>query len=123
MRRSLVLTLLLIAGLMVFSLVSCGGSNDRKAASTQKEGMDQYAKADSSDSYDDNMYAAYEKEDAPAMTSSFKPFPIYTDGRSPDNHYIASGYMGNGILARFIHGINSSSILNHKRSKTHFSIL
>lgn len=24
----------------------------------------------------------------------FKPFPIYTDGNSPDNHYIPSGWMG-----------------------------
>ena len=25
---------------------------------------------------------------------SFKPFPVYTDSKSPDNHYIPSGWMG-----------------------------
>ncbi len=25
---------------------------------------------------------------------SFKPFPVYTDKRSPDNHFIPSGWMG-----------------------------
>lgn len=25
---------------------------------------------------------------------AFKPFPIYTDAKSPDNHYIPSGWMG-----------------------------
>lgn len=92
MKRSLVLTLLLIAGLMVFSLVSCGGSNERKATATATEDTDKYAQADHSYDYEDDMYDTYEEEKPSA--ASFKTFPVYTDGRSPDNHYIPSGYMG-----------------------------
>lgn len=30
----------------------------------------------------------------PAGVKGFKPFPIYTDKTSPDNHYVPSGWMG-----------------------------
>ena len=83
MRKSLSLTFLVIAGLMLFSIASCGGSNDRE----------QYAQTDYSYDYEEDTYDTYEEE-AESVVSSFKAFPIYTDGRSPDNHYIPSGYMG-----------------------------
>lgn len=83
MRKSLVLTSVVIAGLMLLTLASCGGSNDRGAA---KEEMRQYAEADYN--YEEEMY------DVESEVTTFKPFPVYTDGRSPDNHYIPSGYMG-----------------------------
>jgi len=92
MKRSLTLTLLLIAGLMLFSIASCGGSNERQFAGSGQEDLDQYAQADYSYDYEEDVYDAYvEKKE---IVSNFKTFPIYTDGRSPDNHYIASGYMG-----------------------------
>ncbi len=83
MKKSLSLTFLVIAGLMLFSIASCGGSSDRE----------QYAQADYSYDYDEEAYDTYEEE-VESVVSSFKAFPIYTDGRSPDNHYIPSGYMG-----------------------------
>ena len=83
MRKSLSLTFLVIAGLMLFSIASCGGSNDRE----------QYAQTDYSYDYEEDTYDTYEEE-VESVVSSFKAFPIYTDGRSPDNHYIPSGYMG-----------------------------
>ncbi len=89
MKKSLSLTLLVIAGLALFSIASCGGSSERQyvedfEADIEESASAQYAQAD----YD------YEDEYVEEVASVFKPFPIYTDGRSPDNHYIASGYMG-----------------------------
>jgi len=81
-----------MAGLILFSIASCGGSSDRQAVETASEEVEQYAQADYSYEYDDELYDTYE-EKAPSVTT-FKAFPIYSDGRSPDNHYIPSGYMG-----------------------------
>ncbi|MBU4342404.1 MAG: hypothetical protein KKG01_03640 [Candidatus Omnitrophica bacterium] len=92
MKKSLSLTLLAIAGLILFSIASCGGSNEREAADTASEERVQYAQADYTYGYDEEVYDTYAEEE-PAATN-FKAFPIYTDGRSPDNHYILSGYMG-----------------------------
>jgi len=91
MRRSLSLTLLIIAGLMLFSIASCGGSNEREYAAVDYD-TDEYEDTDYSYDYEEDLYDTYVEEAAPA--ASFKIFPVYTDGRSPDNHYIASGYMG-----------------------------
>ena len=78
-------------GLIVFSIASCGGSSQPKAKSDMPEGAKQMAKADYS--YDEEeTYGGSEKAMAP-MTG-FKGFAVYIDGRSPDNHYIPSGYMG-----------------------------
>lgn len=92
MKKSLSLTLLVMIGLVLFSLASCGGSNQREYTQDDaKEEYDQYAQADYS--YDDyDVYDVY-TEEQPSVTP-FSTFPIYTDGRSPDNHYIPSGYMG-----------------------------
>ena len=92
MKRSLSLTLLAIVGLILFSIASCGGSSERQAVDTTSEDVEQYAQADYSYEYDDELYETYEEEKPAAGT--FKPFPVYSDGRSPDNHYIPSGYMG-----------------------------
>ncbi|MFH1478646.1 MAG: hypothetical protein ABIG92_02585 [Candidatus Omnitrophota bacterium] len=78
MKRSITLTLLVVSGLILFSIASCGGSNDRQYAGSDTVELKQYAKLDASQ----------------AAGGAFKTFPIYTDGRSPDNHYIPSGYMG-----------------------------
>lgn len=89
MKKSLNLTLLVITGLVLFSIASCGGSK----ADTSKTDATKLAKVDYADEYDyEDTYDTY-SEDAPAVTT-FKVFPVYSDGRSPDNHYIASGYMG-----------------------------
>lgn len=92
MKKSLSLTLLVMIGLVLFSLASCGGSNQKEYTQDDaKEEYDQYAQADYS--YDDyDVYDVY-TEEQPSVTP-FSTFPIYTDGRSPDNHYIPSGYMG-----------------------------
>ena len=92
MKKSLTLTLLVIAGLMLFSLASCG-SSEREYADTATE--DYESAVDNPYEYEDDYYA-YEDvyEDVQEVVSVFKPFPIYTDGRSPDNHYVPSGYMG-----------------------------
>ncbi|MDP6685774.1 MAG: hypothetical protein QGI05_02350 [Candidatus Omnitrophota bacterium] len=101
MRKSLTLTLFVIAGLVLCSIASCGGSNEREYAETDE--LSQYAQLDEgvSDpySYEEDLYETYESydtflEEEATTSSTFKPFPVYTDGRSPDNHYIASGYMG-----------------------------
>ena len=93
MKRSLSLTLLVIAGLMLFSIASCGGSSERQAASNIPEEREQYAQVDYD--YEEDVYEEYDTyvEDEDIVTT-FKPFPVYTDGRSPDNHYNPSGYMG-----------------------------
>lgn len=93
MKKSLSLTLLVMAGLVLFSIASCGGSNNREyAQDTTQAKHDQYAQADYSyDDYDD-AYDTYTEEGPSA--ASFTAFPVYSDGRSPDNHYIPSGYMG-----------------------------
>ena len=86
MKKSLSLTLLVVVGLVLFSIASCGGSN----------GREEYAEADYSYEYDDSVYDIFEEEESKSdvTASNFKPFGVYTDGRSPDNHYIPSGYMG-----------------------------
>lgn len=99
MKKSLSLTLLVIAGLAMFSIASCGGSNDRHhSATTEQNDLKQYTQADDTYSYDDDLYETYDtegaKEETQAVNTNFKPFPVYSDGRSPDNHYIPSGYMG-----------------------------
>ncbi|NQT75331.1 MAG: hypothetical protein HQ566_02290 [Candidatus Omnitrophica bacterium] len=91
MKRSLSLTLLIIAGLMLFSIASCGGSNEREYAAVDSD-TDEYEDTDYSYDYEEDLYDTYVEEAAPA--TSFKTFPVYTDGRSPDNHYNPSGYMG-----------------------------
>ena len=93
MKKSLSLTLLVIAGLAFFSIASCGGSSERKyvddfEADIEQSESAQYA--DAGDAYDyEDVYVEEEQ-----TASVFKAFPIYSDGRSPDNHYIPSGYMG-----------------------------
>ncbi|PJC48769.1 MAG: hypothetical protein CO035_01710, partial [Candidatus Omnitrophica bacterium CG_4_9_14_0_2_um_filter_42_8] len=91
MKKSLSLTLLTLAGLIVFCIASCGGSSQPQAKSNIPEDAKQVAKANYS----------YDEEDTYGMGSStagkvtgFKGFKVYTDARSPDNHYIPSGYMG-----------------------------
>ena len=91
MKKSLSLTLLVMAGLVLFSIASCGGSSERQyvddfEANIEESTSAQYA--DAGDAYD------YEDEYVEEVATAFKPFPVYTDGRSPDNHYVASGYMG-----------------------------
>jgi hypothetical protein len=86
------LALLVIAGFMLFSIASCGGSSERQHEGNTSEDLDQYAQADHSYDYEDESYGDYGEEKSAAV--KFKAFPIYTDGRSPDNHYIPSGYMG-----------------------------
>ncbi|NQV04359.1 MAG: hypothetical protein HQ532_02570 [Candidatus Omnitrophica bacterium] len=93
MKKSLSLTLLVIAGLALFSIASCGGSSERKYVDDFEADIEQSASAqyaDAGDAYDyEDEYAEEE-----VVATAFKPFPVYTDGRSPDNHYVASGYMG-----------------------------
>ena len=95
MKKSLSLTLLAIAGLIVFSIASCGGSSQPQAKSNIPEDAKQVAKADYS--YDEeDEYNTSSSSTAKAVTTAagFKGFKVYTDGRSPDNHYIPAGYMG-----------------------------
>jgi hypothetical protein len=96
MKKSLSLTLLVVAGLLLLSIASCGGSSERQKVSNLKQNeANQYSQADYSSDYEDDYdtYDTYAEEEKPSVTT-FKAFPVYTDGRSPDNHYIASGYMG-----------------------------
>jgi hypothetical protein len=90
-RKSLSLTLLAVAGLIVFSIASCGGSNQPQAKSGIPEETKQVAKANYS--YDEEDTNNTVSSDAVKATG-FKGFNVYTDARSPDNHYIPSGYMG-----------------------------
>jgi hypothetical protein len=41
-----------------------------------------------------NVYAADEKAAEEKPAGEVKSFPVYTDAKSPDNHYIPSGWMG-----------------------------
>ena len=91
MKKSLSLTLLAVAGLIVFCIASCGGSSQPQAKSNIPEGAKQVAKANYS--YDEEE-ASYGEVKTTAPATGFKGFPVYTDAKSPDNHYIASGYMG-----------------------------
>ena len=92
MKKSISLTLLAVAGLIIFSIASCGGSSQPQAKSSIPEEAKQVAKANYS----------YDEEDADSSSAAktvtaakgFKGFNVYTDARSPDNHYIPAGYMG-----------------------------
>ncbi len=84
MKKSLSLTLLAAAGLIVFSIASCGGSSQPQTKAGIPEETKQFAKANYS----------YDEGEAATAVTGFKGFPIYTDAKSPDNHYIPSGYMG-----------------------------
>jgi len=90
-KKSLSLTLLAVAGLIVFSIASCGGSSQPQAKSSIPEDAKQVAKANYSYDEEDTYNTA--SSDAGKVTG-FKGFSVYTDGNSPDNHYIPSGYMG-----------------------------
>ena len=93
MKKSLSLTLLVIAGLVLFSIASCGGSSEREYVDTASKDVREYAEADYSYDYEEeDLYDTYVEEKE--VVTTFKPFPVYTDGRSPDNHYVPSGYMG-----------------------------
>jgi hypothetical protein len=93
MKKSISLTLLAAAGLIVFSIASCGGSNQPQSGTGITEEAKQVAKANYS--YDEEETPALEyTEKTSTPTAGFKGFPVYTDARSPDNHYIPSGYMG-----------------------------
>lgn len=92
MKKSISLILLAMAGLIVFSIASCGGSNQPQVNAGIPEGAKQVAKADYS--YDEEDAVAYSAEKAAMPATGFKGFNIYTDAKSPDNHYIPSGYMG-----------------------------
>ncbi|MFC1623697.1 hypothetical protein ACFL28_00035 [Candidatus Omnitrophota bacterium] len=85
MRKSLSFTFLIIIGVVLFSIASCGGSSERQLADTDSEDAREYAQVE------EELYDTHEEEE---VVNNFKTFPIYTDARSPDNHYIASGYMG-----------------------------
>ena len=86
MKKSIALTLLLVSGLVVLSVASCGGSNDRQVAEANQPTEIVIAKADM---------------EVEVVADAFKKFPIYTDGRSPDNHYIPAGYMGDSSLMEY----------------------
>ncbi|MDP2920962.1 MAG: hypothetical protein Q8O12_01145 [Candidatus Omnitrophota bacterium] len=95
MKKSLSLTLLLVAGLVVFSIASCGGSKQPEAKSIAPEDAQKSAKTNYS--YDDeDVYgtASSSAEKTMAAVTGFKGFNVYTDAKAPDNHYIPAGYMG-----------------------------
>ncbi|MFA5388491.1 MAG: hypothetical protein WC312_01905 [Candidatus Omnitrophota bacterium] len=93
MKKSISLTLLAAAGLIVFSIASCGGSSQPQAKSIMPEETKQVAKADYS--YDEEgAQASTDMEKAAVAVTTFKGFPVYSDAKSPDNHFIPSGYMG-----------------------------
>ena len=94
MKKSLSLTLLAVAGLVVFSIASCGGSSQPQAKSNIPEEAKQVAKANNSYDEEAAYDAASGAKKSTASTTGFKGFPIYSDAKSPDNHYIPSGYMG-----------------------------
>ncbi len=82
MKKGIALTILVSIALVVFSIASCGSKSEER--STQKSAQPkQIAKSP----YEET----YKTETA---KPSFKPFPVYSDRRSPDNHYIPSGWMG-----------------------------
>jgi len=94
-KKSLSLTLLAAAGLIVFSIASCGGSNQPQAKSSIPEEAKQVARANYSyDEEDEYNTAASSEAKAATAAAGFKGFKVYTDARSPDNHYIPAGYMG-----------------------------
>lgn len=88
MKKSLSLTFLVIAGLMVFSIASCGGSN---FTDVSQDEIKKYAQLDDTYDYEEELYDTYGVEET---AGGFKAFPVYSDGRSPDNHYVPAGYMG-----------------------------
>lgn len=92
MKKSLSLTLLIITGFAIFSIASCGSSTQPQAKSNIPEAAKQIAKADYT--YDEEEVTIAEKGVAAYSARAFKGFPVYGDARSPDNHYIPSGYMG-----------------------------
>ncbi len=81
MKKALSLTFLVIAGLMLFSIAGCLGFSRS------------YVKEASMVSIAEEGSTATIAEEGSTATI-FKSFPVYTDARSPDNHYIPSGYMG-----------------------------
>ena len=91
MKKSISLTLLAAAGLIVFSIASCGGSSQPQAKSIVPEGAEKVAKTNYSYDEEDTSSSAAKTVTA---AKGFKGFNVYTDARSPDNHYIPAGYMG-----------------------------
>jgi hypothetical protein len=92
MKKSISFTLLAAAGLIVFSIASCGGSNQPQTKAGAPEETKQFAKAYSYD--EEEAAASSDAAKAATAVTVFKAFPIYTDAKSPDNHYIPAGYMG-----------------------------
>ena len=67
MKKSLSLTLLVIAGLALFSIASCGGSSEREYYVEEYEPeaeTTELAQADYSYDYEDNYYDTYETEES-----------------------------------------------------------
>ena len=94
MKKSISLTLLAVAGLIVFSIASCGGSSQPQAKSNIPEEAKQIAKANYSYDEEEASDTASGAQKGMASVTGFKGFFIYTDAKSPDNHYVPSGYMG-----------------------------
>jgi hypothetical protein len=70
------------------SITGCGSPEDSSSSDPDEPSISQSSEAQS-------------PEPARPLTAKanpgggpFKPFPVYTDAKSPDNHYIPSGWMG-----------------------------
>ena len=91
MKRGIPIMTLVLVGFALY-LVGCGTQNQATGFKLDKEEGGPRS-------------AAVPKESQPVATSkaagvanaqevTFKPFRVYTDANSPDNHYIPSGWMG-----------------------------
>ncbi len=86
-----------VLGLMLFSVASCGSSSTQPQS---KAAVPTETKQAAKTGYSYDEQAAYDSASSgagkaiAAPSAGFKEFPVYSDAKSPDNHYIPSGYMG-----------------------------
>ncbi|MBP9733148.1 MAG: hypothetical protein KBD07_02085 [Candidatus Omnitrophica bacterium] len=70
---------------------------EQAVKSTAKNMSDDMARAlevDMGGTYNEGSVAAPSQQGPAVENGVFRPFPIYTDDSSPDNHYFPSGWMG-----------------------------
>ena len=85
-KSDIFLTMMVLAG---FALAGCGGVTVSDDSSSEE-----VRPAPSSEPAQESREVPAKNVGAKVSGGPFKTLPVYTDAKSPDNHYIPSGWMG-----------------------------
>ncbi|MFT7637737.1 MAG: hypothetical protein ACI9Y8_001515, partial [Candidatus Omnitrophota bacterium] len=87
----------MVFSIATISLAGCGQKTQSSGFSVQEESVEveqQIASTPTPIAVAAPIMRATQPKAAPVEKKPFKPFPVYSDENSPDNHYFPSGWMG-----------------------------